>query len=61
MIDQFLARTCRYDAWMMEQVTRLGLATVDVEETWSADELAAVCLTVLSKQAAIRCDKLQKH
>ena len=50
MIDKFLERTGLFNERMMDTVNRLGLVSVDVEETSSAADLIDVCLSILEKQ-----------
>jgi 2-phosphoglycerate kinase len=48
MIDKFLARTCRYNALMMDAVRRLGLTSIDVTTASGVPELAQLCLATLA-------------
>jgi 2-phosphoglycerate kinase len=50
MIQKFLERTLLYNERMMEAVHRLGLASLNVEESASLDELCARSLELLGKQ-----------
>jgi len=49
MIQKFLERTYLYNERMMVAVNRLGLLSMDVEETSSLEELTDKCLTLLWK------------
>jgi 2-phosphoglycerate kinase len=49
MIDQFLARTWHYNAYMMTTVERLGLVSVDIERASSVDDLMSMVLAELAK------------
>ena len=50
MIDRFLDRTWRYNESMVDAVSRLGLASVQVDNVGNSDELLSACLTELRKQ-----------
>ena len=56
MIDKFLERTYLYNERTMDAVEQLGLASIDVEKTSNADELADMCLSVLEKQDCRLCN-----
>jgi 2-phosphoglycerate kinase len=44
LIDQFLARTIRYDSEMMAEIERLGLLYLPVDDDLSSDALSDRCL-----------------
>lgn len=48
MIDKFLARTCRYNALMMDAVRRRGLTSIDVTAASGVPELVQLCLATLA-------------
>ena len=50
MVDKFLGRTKIYNERMMDAVNRLGLASLNVEEATTLDELAVLCLDALQRQ-----------
>ncbi len=50
MIDKFLGRTVTFNKHMEDTANQLGLITLDVADTPSVEELAAQCLSIISKQ-----------
>ena len=48
LVEKFIGRTVRYDDLMMEAVTKLGLASIDVGTASSIDELMEKCLHVMT-------------
>lgn len=50
LIQKFVQRTQRYNDLMIKAVSRLGLASINVETTASLEELADACLEVLGRQ-----------
>jgi 2-phosphoglycerate kinase len=50
MIQNFLARTLRYNEEMMRSVNELGLASINVESASSLDDLSNKCLKLLRCQ-----------
>ena len=47
LIQKFLGRTLLYNERMVNAVNRLGLMSMDVEATYSPDELSDMCLGIL--------------
>lgn len=47
LIQKFLGRTLSYNEKMMAAIKRLGLTSVDVEDSFSVDELSEMCLGIL--------------
>ena len=50
MIQKFLGRTLLYNKRMMAAINRIGLVSMEVEETLSQDELSEMCLELLMKR-----------
>jgi 2-phosphoglycerate kinase len=48
LIDKFLQRTWRYNDLMLEDVKRLGLASLVVDDASHLDELIATCQTLIN-------------
>lgn len=53
LIDKFLERTCTYNEWIVNEVKRLGLVSVDVESMSDMDELLGMCLAAFENQDAM--------
>jgi 2-phosphoglycerate kinase len=47
MIDKFLARTCRYNARMMDAVRRLGLTSIEVTAASGVPALVQACIAAI--------------
>ena len=50
MIDKFLERTWLYNEHMVQNVERLGLAIINVENAATVEELAGMSLSELERQ-----------
>ena len=50
LVQRFLGRTIRYNQQMMDAVDQLGLASIDVEQAPTLDQLIDRCLLLLSQQ-----------
>jgi 2-phosphoglycerate kinase len=53
LIDKFIDRTLRFNRAMMEQVSRLGLAHVVVEDATTVEALAEQCVSAMRPLTAI--------
>lgn len=49
LIDKFLQRTWQYNDLMLEDVKRLGLASLIVDDTSHPDELIAACRSLINR------------
>lgn len=53
-IDKFLERICTYNDWIVSEVERLGLVSLDVESMSNVDEVLGRCLSAFENQEAMR-------
>jgi 2-phosphoglycerate kinase len=47
LVDKFVERNCLYNDRIIDAVSRLGLVSVNIEDTSTPDELMNLCLSIL--------------